>query len=172
MLNALPSRSLPQRNMLASASVIADCRVFLDVDIVWDCEMGSWLILERCANPKRWARINGELIKGWRAASYYMDEDGTPFALDNNIVPWLRSLDFKAYDSRMDKFEAAKYAVADRQREKIEAETWARADHAFADKALTASGQRGVAKIKNVGDSRPLFGKPEKKVYASSGWGA
>lgn len=158
--------------MLASASVIADCRVFLDVDIVWDCDKGSWLILERCANPKRWATINGVLLSGWRAASYYMDEDGAPFALDNNIVPWLRSLDFKAYGSRMDKFEAAKYAVADRQRDQIEADIYAKANGAAADKMKTAHGTRGVRKTKSVGDCRPLFGKPERKVYASSGWGA
>lgn len=172
IFTGLPSRTLPQRNMLAPMSVLDECRVFLDVDIVWDCDMGSWLILERCANPKRWARVNGERIEGWRAASYYMDEDGTPFFLDHNIVPWLRSLDFKAYGSRMDKFEEAKYAAAERQRQKIEADIWDKADSSLRDKALTASGQRGVAKIKRIGDSRPLYGRPEKKQYAvSGGWG-
>lgn len=167
----LPSRTLPQRNMLAPASILADLRAFIDVDVVWDCEGGHWTVLERCPNPKRWATINGRRIEGWREAVRYVDEDGTPFHLDHNIVPFVRSLDYAAYDGRMDKFEDAKYATANRQTARRESDLWERADDAARDKLKTGLGTRGVPKIKKVGDNRPLFGRAERKVYAASGWG-
>lgn len=165
----LPSSWLPQRMMRAPSNVLRDVREFIDVDIVWDCDEGAWLILERCGNQKRAAVVNGHRINGWRAAAHYMDEDGSPYPLDNNLVWWLRSRDFSAY-AGMSAFEEKKYGAGDRQKQKLDSDAWSGADERAEDKFKTAHGTRGTPKTKKIGDNRPLFERKPKQL-ATSGWG-